>query len=74
MQHIITQILSFRSMGINDSDVQGRIVRERDCEVRPLKERLQWREEEQGFSRSVWPPADTNMALSVLCQSDINQS
>lgn len=40
MQHMITQILSVRSMSINDSDVQGRVVKGGDCEVGPLKERL----------------------------------
>lgn len=41
---MITQILSVRSMSINDSDVQGRIVKGGDCEVRSLKERLRQRE------------------------------
>lgn len=68
MQHMITKILSVRSMSINDSDVQGRIVRRRP---RPLKEGGGKR---RSVSRSVWLPADTNMASSVLCQSDINQA
>lgn len=33
MRHMITQIISVRNMSINDSDVQGRIVRGGDCEV-----------------------------------------
>lgn len=57
---------------------KSEIVRGRDCEVRSLKERLQpgggGRGRRSGACRSVWLPADTNMALSVLCQSDINQS
>lgn len=37
MQHTITQITSVRTMSINDRDVQGRAVKGRDCEVRPLR-------------------------------------
>lgn len=72
MQHMITKILSVRSMSINDSDVQGRIVRRR---ARPLnKIALEGGGKRRRVSRSVWLPADTNMASSVLCQSDINQA
>lgn len=71
---MIAQILSVRSMSINDSDVQ-----KRDCERKRLRGKVIKREtaaggRRSGACRSVWLPADTNMALSVLCQSDINQS
>lgn len=40
MKHMITQIISVRSMSINDTDVQGRIVKDRDYEVKVIKDRL----------------------------------
>lgn len=45
----------------------------RGCESRRLWGK--WRRGRRSRAcLSVWLPADTNMALSVLCQSDINQS
>lgn len=35
---MITQIISVSS--INDSDVQGRIVKDRDCEVKAIKREI----------------------------------
>lgn len=44
MQHMITKILSVWSMSINDSDVQGRIVKEKTKAIK-----RGWREKEKPF-------------------------
>lgn len=72
---MITHTISVRRIVINDSDIQHKIVKERKNRggVRKKESEGRQREEEEACV-CVWLPADTNMAFSVLCHSDINQS